>query len=118
MLAMRQGVKLCLVMVSRPSTNWNSDVAGKSLTPHIEPPESPEPESPSTPTFTNSARIFFNRSRKTPPRQTQPEQRPSSVPMDQLPNYDYTPQISETSGRHSFEEGNHSIYDASYLTQV
>jgi len=90
---------------------------GKSVTPHVDRPESPEPESPSTPTLTNSARMFLNRSRKTPPRQTQPEQTPSSIPMGQLPNYEYTTQISDTSGRQTFEEGNHSIYDASYLTQ-
>jgi len=87
----------------------------KSLTPHVERPISPEPESPSTPTLTESAQMFLNRSKKTPPRQT-PEQRPSSIAMAQLPNYEYGPQPSGTSTRNPYEEGN-SIYETSYLAQ-
>jgi hypothetical protein len=98
--------------MSREPT-WHSDVAGKSLTPHVDPPESPEPESPSTPPLTETARSFLNHGRKTSPRPTQPEQKPSSMPM---PNYDYATQGSV--GRHQYEEGNHSLYDTSYLAQV
>jgi hypothetical protein len=97
------------------SINWHSDVAGQSLTPHVERLESPEPESPSTPPLTESAQIFLNHGNKTSPRPTQPEQRQSSVPM-QLPNYDYATQ--DSAGRHHYEP-THSVYDSSsYLTQV
>jgi len=97
------------------SVNRHSDVAGKSLTPHVDPPESPEPESPSTPPLTESAQMFLHHGKKTSPRTTPPEQKPSPIPMGQLPNYDYASQDSV--GRNQYE-GNHSLYDTPYLAQV
>jgi len=97
-----------------PSETMSRD--GKSVTPHVDRAESIKLEnSPKTPTLTLQSQTFLSASQRTPPRSTRPEQRTSSIGMEQLPTYDYTPHLSVSSIRQVFEDRDRPLYDSSYF---
>lgn len=100
-----------------PSETMSRD--GKSVTPHVDRAESIKLEnSPKTPTLTLQSQTFLSASQRTPPRPTRPEQRTSSISMEQLPTYEYSPHLSVSSIRQHFEERDHPLYDSNYFAEV
>jgi len=115
---MAHQVRLCLMMVYHPFL-YSFLHLGKSVTPHIDPAESVKLEdSPRTPTLTLQSQTFISASQRTPPRPTRPEPRASSIIIEQLPTYDYSPHLSVSSVRQHFEERDHPLYDSNYFTEV
>jgi len=103
-----------------PSETMSHDgINSKSVTPHIDPPESVKLEnSPKTPTLTLQSQRFLSASQKTPPRSTRPEPRKPSINIDQLPTYDYSAHLSiPPAGRPHYEERDHQLYDANYFAE-
>jgi hypothetical protein len=92
---------------------------GKSVTPHIDRAESVKLEnSPKTPTLTLQSQTFLSASQRTPPRSTRPEPRTSSINIEPLPTYDYSPHLSVSNIRQHFEERDQPLYDSNYFAEV